>query len=41
MAAARAGQTAEARLLLEAALATAPGDAGALADLVVVLSWAG
>lgn len=41
VAAARAGDTAEGQRLLEAALATAPDDAGALADLVVVLSWAG
>lgn len=39
--AARAGDLAEGRRLLEAALAAAPGDAATLADLVVVLSWAG
>ncbi len=41
VAAARAGDLAEGRRLLEAALAAAPGDAATLADLVVVLSWAG
>lgn len=39
--AARAGRHAEGVALLERALATAPGDAGVLADLTVVLSWAG
>jgi biofilm PGA synthesis protein PgaA len=41
VAAARAGDLPEGRRLLEAALAAAPGDRAALADLVVVLSWAG
>ena len=41
VAAARAGDLTEGRRLLEAALAAAPGDRAALADLVVVLSWAG
>ncbi|HWT09028.1 MAG TPA: tetratricopeptide repeat protein, partial [Roseomonas sp.] len=39
--AARAGDLAEGRRLLEAALAAAPGDVATLADLTVVLSWAG
>ncbi len=41
VAAARAGDLPEGRRLLEAALALAPDDRAALADLVVVLSWAG
>lgn len=41
VAAARAGDLAEGRRLLEAALAAAPADPATLADLVVVLSWAG
>lgn len=41
VAAARAGDLAGGRRLLEAALAAAPGDAATLADLTVVLSWAG
>ncbi|NKE19344.1 poly-beta-1,6 N-acetyl-D-glucosamine export porin PgaA [Neoroseomonas oryzicola] len=41
MSAARAGRLDEGRGLLEAALAAAPSDRGTLADLVVVLSWAG
>lgn len=39
--AARAGRHADGIALLERALAAAPGDAGILADLTVVLSWAG
>lgn len=41
VAAARQGRLEEGRRLLEAALAAAPQDPGILADLVVVLSWAG
>lgn len=41
VAAARAGDLAEGRRLLEAALAASPEDPAILADLVVVLSWAG
>lgn len=41
VAAARSGQLSEGAALLEHALRTAPDDRGVLADLVVVLSWAG
>lgn len=41
VAAARAGRTAEALGLLERARALAPADSAILADLIVVLSWAG